>query len=116
MASTTYSAEFKSKIVLDLLQGDKQLGEFAAENNLNPNQIRNWKKEFLENSSRVFDENKREKEMRRKEQELEARRAELYKTIGQLTIERDWLRQCGKMLGGPDFEENYRRKNGGFER
>lgn len=112
MARTTYSAVFKSEIVLELLQGNKQLGELAAENNLNPNVIRNWRKEFLENASRVFDESRREKEMARKEQQLEGEQSELYKTIGQLTIERDFLRQCGTKLIGADFEERYRRQKG----
>ena len=51
---STYSAEFKSKIVLEVLQGNKEINAIAAENNLNPNMIRNWRKEFLENASRVF--------------------------------------------------------------
>jgi transposase-like protein len=66
MAKTTYTPEFKSKLVLELLQGEKQLGELAAEHNLNPNMLRNWRKEFIENASRVFDESIREKEMKRK--------------------------------------------------
>ena len=49
----------------------------------------------------MFYENKLEKEIRRKEQELEARQAELYKTIGKLTNERDSLPLCGKSLEDP---------------
>jgi transposase-like protein len=112
MAKTTYTAEFKSKLVLELLQGEKQLGELAAEHNLNPNMLRNWRKEFIENASRVFDESIREKEMKRKEQILESEKAELYKTIGQLTIERNFLRECGERYIGSDFEEKYRRQKG----
>ena len=39
-----YSPEFKSKIVLELLQGEKELNQIAADNNLNPNMIRTWRK------------------------------------------------------------------------
>jgi transposase-like protein len=112
MAKTTYTPEFKSKLVLELLQGEKQLGELAAEHNLNPNMLRNWRKEFIENASRVFDESIREKEMKRKEQILESEKAELYKTIGQLTIERNFLRECGERYIGSDFKEKYRRQKG----
>ena len=49
-----YSPEFKSKIVLELLQGEKELNEIAADNNLNPNMIRTWRKEFLANASRFL--------------------------------------------------------------
>ncbi len=68
MGKTTYTPEFMSKLEHELLQGEKQIGELAAEHNLNPNMLRNWRKEFIENASRVFDESTREKEMKRKEQ------------------------------------------------
>jgi transposase len=112
MAKTTYTPEFKSKLVLELLRGDKQLGELAAEHNLNPNMLRNWRSEFVENASRVFDESRREKEMKRKEQILESEKAELYKTVGQLTIERNFLRQCAERYIGTDFEEKHRHQKG----
>ena len=51
MARTGYGAEFKAKIVIEVLQGARSLEEIAAENDLNPNMVRNWKKEFLENYS-----------------------------------------------------------------
>ncbi len=58
MARSNYSAEYKAKIVLDVLQGEQELGEIAAANGLNPNMVRNWKKEFVANASRVFDESR----------------------------------------------------------
>ena len=53
LRKSVYSAEFKASVVLELLQGNKELGELAAEHNLNPNMIRNWRREFLDNASRV---------------------------------------------------------------
>ena len=41
-----YTPEFKAKIVLEVLQGERELGAIAAENSLNPNMVRNWKAEF----------------------------------------------------------------------
>ncbi len=58
MARSSYSAEYKAKVVLEVLQGERELGEIAAANGINPNMIRNWKKEFVANASRVFDENR----------------------------------------------------------
>ena len=55
MAHRQYTPEYKAKIVLEVLKGEKELGEIAAENELNPNMVRNWKREFLENASSVFE-------------------------------------------------------------
>jgi len=107
---STYSAEFKARIVLEVLQGNSELGEIAAENNLNPNLIRNWRREFLANAGRVFDETNREKEARRKEEGLEQERNEMLKTIGQLTLERDFLQGCFRRAGRPVPEMDKSRK------
>lgn len=48
MSRGKYTPEFKAKIVLEVLQGERELGAIAAENNLNPNMVRNWKAEFVE--------------------------------------------------------------------
>ena len=47
MSYKTYTSEFKAKVVIEVLQGDKSLSEIASEYNLNPNMVRNWKSEFL---------------------------------------------------------------------
>ena len=98
---TTYSAEFKSKVVLDVLQGNKEINEIATEYGIHPNLVRSWKKDFVNNAQRVFDESKREKEIRRREEELELERDEMLKTIGQLTLERDFLQCCFRKAGRP---------------
>ena len=51
MKKRTFSAEFKAKVVLEVLKGEKELNTIAQENEIAPNQIRNWKSEFLENAS-----------------------------------------------------------------
>lgn len=102
MARTNYTAEYKAKIVLQVLQGEKELGEIAAENRLNPNMIRNWKKEFMANASSVFvDPKKAEKESRREEERLKKQNDQMLKTIGQLTLERDFLQDCFRRTGLP---------------
>lgn len=110
MKRTIYSAEYKTKIVLELLREEKELGQLAAEYEINPNLLRNWKKEFLEGASRVFDESRRERELRKKEQTLDEERDRLMKTIGQLTVERDWLQRNCEQYFGPNFAEKYGKK------
>ena len=100
MPRSTCTASFKTKIVLEVLREEKELGEIAAEHNLNPNMVRNWKREFLENAQTVFENPKKlEKEARRKEAALEKRNNQMLKTIGQLTLERDFLQDCFRRAG-----------------
>ena len=101
MSRYKYTPEFKAKIVLEVLEGDRELGEIAADNNLNPNMVRNWKNEFVKNANRVFNERQSEKEIRRKEAELEQERDQMLKTIGQLTMERDFLQSVFRRNGYP---------------
>ena len=42
--------------VYELLKGEKDLNTIATENNIQPNLLRNWKKEFLDKASVVFDD------------------------------------------------------------
>lgn len=46
----TYSAEFKTKIVLEVLKDDKTLKKKASTNNITPKNIQNRKATFLANS------------------------------------------------------------------
>lgn len=50
--SRKYIPEFKAKIVLEVLQGDREFGEIAADNNLNLNMRRTWKAEFVKNAEK----------------------------------------------------------------
>ena len=93
MKRKQYTPEFKAKVVLQVLREEKTLGEIAADNELNPNQIRNWKREFLENAPKIFSESRDAKEIKAKEKEMEEDYQELLAKVGQLTVERDWLKK-----------------------
>ena len=54
MTRRTYTPEYKAKLVIEVLQGEKELNTIAAENSISPNMLRNWKAEFLENAGRVY--------------------------------------------------------------
>ena len=59
--SHKYSPEFKARIVLEVLRGDRELGEIAAEHSLHPNMVRTRKSEYIKNADRVFNECQSEK-------------------------------------------------------
>ena len=92
-----FSAKFKSDLVIELLKGEKDLNTLATENNIQPNLLRNWKKEFLNNASAVFDD-KREENLKDKLAEERKEKAEYAKKVGQLTMQVDWLKKNLKKL------------------
>lgn len=63
----------------------------AIENNIQPNLLRNWEKEFLNSASAVFDD-KREKNFKDKLAEERNEKAEYVKQVSQLTMQVDWLK------------------------
>ena len=87
-----FSAKFKSDLVIELLKGEKDLNTLATENNIQPNLLRNWKREFLNNASTVFDD-KREENFKEKLVEERKEKAEYAKKVGQLTMQVDWLKK-----------------------
>ena len=101
-----FSAEFKTNLVLQLLKGEKELNVLAVENDIQPNLLCNWKKEFLANASLAFD-NKREDNLREKLAEERKEKAEYAKKVGQLTMQVDWLKKKSEEVVGPDYESKF---------
>ena len=87
-----FSANFKSDLVIELLKGEKDFNTLAAENNIQPNLLHNWKKEFLNNASVVFDD-KREENLKEKLAEERKEKTEHAKKVGQLTMQVEWLKK-----------------------
>ena len=86
-----FTSEFKVKVVLEMLREERTLGEIASEYEINPNQLSTWRREFFEKAPCMFDEPKTIKARTRAENVAEAEKDRLLKTIGQLTMERDFL-------------------------
>lgn len=85
-----FTAEFKAKVALEAIKEQKSLSELAEQFELHPNLISIWKREFLENASNVFSKNNDDK---RFVAEAEKEKEELFKQIGQLKVENDWLKK-----------------------
>ena len=86
----SYDAAFKTRVVLEALKETKTLAELASDFDIHPNQIGQWRKEFLANASQAFEGDKKAKQ---KVQELEYEREELLKAIGERTLEVNFLKK-----------------------
>jgi putative transposase len=86
-----YSAEFKTKLVLEVLKNEKSLNQIAQENNVLPKNLINWKKQFLENAEIAMEPSRAVKEYKEQIKELENKVDKYAKAVGKLTVERDWL-------------------------
>ena len=82
---TRHSAEFKAKVAMAALSESKTLAELASEYKLHATQITRWKQELIENATDLFGKGKK------KEVNHEAELAELYRQIGKLKVENDFL-------------------------
>ncbi len=89
---TNYSTELKTKLVLELLKEEKTLVEIAKENSITPNNLKNWKKIFLENAEMAMEPSKAVKEYKDENKKLQEEVDEYAKTVGQLTVENNWMR------------------------
>jgi len=89
---TTYSTELKTKLVLELLKEEKTLVEIAKENSITPNNLKNWKKVFLDNAEMAMEPSKVVKEYKNETKQLQEKIDEYAKTVGQLIVENNWMR------------------------
>ena len=83
-----YSAEFKAQVALAAVRGEQTLAELAARFEVHPTLITTWRKELVQRAGELFGKGRERAE---KDQEVEV--AELYRQIGQLKVERDFLAQ-----------------------
>lgn len=87
----TYSPEFKSKMVLEVLRGERMLNEIASDHEVHPNMLTRWKTEATNNFHLLF-ENENAK-IRKQSKEYEAQIDELHRQIGKLTAQYDWMKK-----------------------
>lgn len=89
-----FTAEFKAKIAVEAIKGQRTTNEIASQYGVHPTQIIEWKKQALTRVSELF-----AKGSGRAEIDLDAVTAPLYQQIGQLKVELDWLKKVSGTVG-----------------
>ena len=90
MATTkrrNHSAKFKAKVALEAVKEEETASQLASRYGVHPTMIRNWKKTIQAGAVELFQHGKKEDVTQEQEQLI----SELYKQIGQLTVEKDFL-------------------------
>lgn len=80
MARRKFTSEFKAKVVLELISGEKGLAQASREYDIKDTVLSRWKQDFLVNAAQLFEQPK-------EVLEKEARIAELERMVGKLTMQ-----------------------------
>jgi transposase len=83
-----YTAAFKARIALAALKGENTANELAAQHQIHPTLISNWKKALLEGAETLFAQPGRPAKA-----DDQPPAAELFEQIGRLKMELEWLKK-----------------------
>ena len=80
-----HSADFKAKVALAALRNEMTISELAARFGVHPTMVTSWKRALQERAAEIFENGHNSRH------DLEAQMDELYRQIGRLQVERDFL-------------------------
>ena len=83
-----FEAKLKTKVALEAIKGEKTLAQISSLYGVHVNLIGRWKKDLLGNCAEIFNKHKDKEKAKEKEKV-----SELYKSIGELKYENDWLKK-----------------------
>jgi transposase len=80
-----YVPAFKAKVALAALKNEETIAELAQRFGLHPSMITSWKRALMDGATDIFDKG------HKTHKQVEGQIDELYRHIGQLKVERDFL-------------------------
>jgi len=84
----SFSPDFMAKVALAAIKGDMTTAELSSKYEVHRSQISNWRKRAMDGLVEIF-RGKRDKSLKESEKLID----ELYRQIGQLKVENDWLKK-----------------------
>jgi putative transposase len=88
-----YSADLKGRIVLEMLREESTVSQIAAKCSIHQSMLHKWKKIVLDGFSELFADSRKKSPA---EREKDATIEELYRQVGKLSMQLEWLKKkCG---------------------
>lgn len=91
----SFTKEFKAKVALEAIKSEKTIQELSQEFEVHPQQIKDWKKQLLDNIPDIF-----ERPNKKRPNDEEAKSSQLYQNIGLLQVENEFLKKKYKQIYG----------------
>ena len=94
-----FDNKFKAKVALEAIKGEQTIAEIASKYNVLPRSIVDWKKEALDNMEIIFAKDKAFGDLKEQIKEQERDKDQLYKQIGKLSTQNEWMKKKSEELG-----------------
>ena len=93
-----YDKEFKAKVALEAVRGEKAIHEIATAYAVHPNLVSLWKRQLLDSAGKLFEKEGKDKAA----EEAERKQDQLFRQIGQLQVENEFLKKKYRQLYGTE--------------
>ncbi|MBF0493605.1 MAG: transposase [Candidatus Omnitrophica bacterium] len=94
MMRKKFEAGFKARVAIEALKGEKTINQLSSEYGVHPNQVSKWKLELQKGAAGIFSGKKDMEDAGHRELA-----DKLYKSVGELKVENDWLKKKLSILG-----------------
>lgn len=94
-----YDKEFKAKVAIEAMKGDKTLQEISRHFEVHPNLVAQWKKQLIELAAQLFEKSGKDNAAA---EAAERKTDALFRQIGQLQVENDFLKKKHRQLYGSE--------------